>query len=135
MDEQAKAILIVDDHRGTREALSALLHKENDVGVIAEAGDGLTALRLVRELSPDVVLMDVAMPGMDGIETTRQIAAAHPAMRIVAVSVHSEAQMFREMFRAGARGYVLKERVYEELIRAIRAVLSDQVYVGSGVLA
>jgi len=131
--EVVKRILIVDDNRATREVLSALLDKENDLDVIAEASDGLTALRLVRELAPDLVLMDIVMPGIDGIETSRRITTAFPETRVLAVSVHSEGQLVAEMFEAGARGYVLKERACEELLRAIRAVLAGQVYVGSGV--
>jgi len=112
-----------------REGLKTLLLSEEDLEVVGEADDGRGAVALVLELRPDVVIMDVAMPGLNGIEATRQILRQVPRVRIIALSMHSDRRFVSEMLKAGAAGYLLKDGAFEELVRAIRAVLSGQTYL------
>jgi DNA-binding NarL/FixJ family response regulator len=126
-------ILIVDDHPVFRQGLRRLLEKEKDLEVVGEAGDGLEAIERLRELSPDIVVMDIAMPNLDGIETTRQILSESPDTRVVALSVHSGKRFVRDMLQTGAAGYILKESVPEEMIHGIRTVLSGDVYLSSAI--
>ena len=128
-----KTILIADDHPVFRQGLRLLLEKEKDLKVVGEAGDGLEAIDRVRELSPDIVVMDITMPNLDGIWATKKILAASPDTRVVALSVHSGKRFVREMLQAGAAGYILKETVPEEMIQGIRTVLSGDVYLSATV--
>jgi DNA-binding NarL/FixJ family response regulator len=122
-------ILLVDDHKITRQGLRSLLEKEDDMKVIEEAEDGRTAVRLVRELKPDLVIMDVSMPDMNGMEATRQIIAESPAVKVVALSMHSDTLFATEMLKSGASGYLLKDCAFEELTRAIRSVMDGKTYL------
>ena len=126
-------IVLADDHKLFREGMRALLAKERDMDVVAEAGNGRATLQLVDKLSPDVVVMDVSMPDTNGIEATRKIAASHPQARILAVSMHADRRFVAEMLRAGASGYVLKDCASEELVRAIRTSADRQTYLCSAV--
>lgn len=122
-------ILLADDHKIVREGLKALLEKQSGMEVIAEAEDGRTTVKLVLELSPDVVIMDVGMPDMNGIEATRQIIANAPGVKVVGLSMHSDRRFVVEMLKAGARGYMLKDCAFEELANAILAVASNRTYL------
>lgn len=122
-------ILIADDHQVVREGLRTMLEKDPDFEVVGEAADGKAAADLSRELSPDVIIMDVSMPVMDGIDATRQITARNSQAKIVALTVHPERPFMYEMLRAGAKAYLLKNSGYEELTRAIRTVMSGQTYL------
>jgi DNA-binding NarL/FixJ family response regulator len=123
-------ILLADDHLILRQGLRALLRRHSDMEIVAEAGDGQEAVALAEELSPDVVVMDVAMPGVDGLEATRQILAVRPLTRIVIFSVYSaDRPLITACFRAGAAGYLPKEDSFDELGTAIRTVMQDKVYV------
>jgi DNA-binding NarL/FixJ family response regulator len=122
-------VLLADDHRIVREGLKSLLASQPDLQVIAEASDGRQAVEMARDLSPDVVVMDVAMPQLNGIEATRQLAADQTGMKIVALSMHSDRRYVSEALKAGASGYVLKDGAFDELISAIRAVVADRVYL------
>jgi LuxR family maltose regulon positive regulatory protein len=136
MNEKAETrhtILIVDDHPVFREGLRRLLEKEKDLKVVGEAGDGLEAIERLRELSPDLLVMDIAMPNLDGIDATRQILSESPDTRVVALSVHSGKSFVRDMLQAGALGYILKESVPEEMVQGIRTVLSGDVYLSSAI--
>lgn len=131
-------ILLVDDHPVFRHGLRVLLEKEKDLKVVGEAGDGREAIDRLRELAPDIVVMDITMPNLDGIEATRQILSGFPDSKVVALSVHSGKQFVSGMFQAGAVGYILKESVPEEMIEGIRNVLAGNMYLSrsvSGIVA
>ncbi len=122
-------IILADDHKIMREGLHTLLKKQQDLQIMAEAGDGRTAVKLVQKYSPDLVVMDAIMPDLNGIEATRQIIAANPRIKIIALSMYSDRQFIIEMFKAGASGYLLKDCAFEELISAIRSVVNNQIYL------
>jgi DNA-binding NarL/FixJ family response regulator len=126
-------VLIADDHGIVREGLRSLIAEQRDMSVVGEAEDGRAAVELARELSPDVVIMDVSMPGLNGIEATRQIGRAAPAPKVIALSMHNDKRFVAEMLAAGASGYLLKDCAFDELVRAIRAVVSGQTYLSPGV--
>ena len=122
-------ILLADDHNLIREGLRALISEEPNMTVIAEAEDGRTAVQLTAKLSPDVVIMDISMPGLNGIEATRQILSKSPAPKVIALSMHMERRMILEMLNAGASGYLLKDCAFGEVIRAIETVISNCTYL------
>ena len=122
-------ILLADDHRIMREGLRSLLEKQPDMEVIAEAENGRTTVRLSRELKPDVVIMDIAMPDLNGIEATRQIVAESPGVKVTALTMLSDMKFVREMLSAGASGYLLKDSAFEELGNALRTVTNNQTYL------
>lgn len=123
------SILIADDHGVLRAGLRALLSAEPDLEVVADADNGDDALRLAGELRPEVVLLDVNMPGMGGIEVTRHIKEIYPEMRVLILTVHEDESLFQEAIQAGASGYIIKRAVESELIDAIRAVKRGDLYV------
>lgn len=124
----AMRVLIADDHRAVRESLVRGLRYETDVEVVAEAGDGCSAVELTKQFLPDIVLMDISMPRLNGIEATRRIATECPQVRVVGLSVHDSKQYADAMFRAGACGYVIKDGDLDELLRALAAVVHGQTY-------
>lgn len=126
-------ILIADDHQIVRQGLRILLEKEPDMRVVAEADDGRATVRLVREISPEVVIMDVAMPDLNGIEATRQIVAEFPKIKVIALSMYADQRFVLNMLKAGASGYLLKDCAFEELTRAIRLVMAHKTYLSPGV--
>lgn len=126
-------ILLVDDHRMVREGLRALLEAEAGFSVVGEAASGREAVRLAPELRPDVVVMDVAMSDMNGIEATRQIRARLPRIELVALSSHSDRRYVRAVLEAGACGYVLKSNAYDQLVRAVHAASRGHKYLSAEV--
>jgi len=122
-------VILADDHQIMREGLCALLEKESDIEVIGQAADGRTALQLARRLSPDVVVMDITMPDLNGIVATRKIVEEVHGIKVIALSMHSGSQFVTGMLKAGASGYLLKECAFEELARAIRTVSADRTYL------
>jgi DNA-binding NarL/FixJ family response regulator len=122
-------ILLAEDHAVLRQGLRSLLEREPGWEVVAEAADGPSAVRLAAETSPDVAILDIGLPGLNGIEVARGIAALGRNVRILALSVHSHRRFVLEMLRAGAAGYVLKECAYEEVVRGVRQVLRGQLYL------
>ena len=122
-------VLLVDDHQIMREGLRALLERAPGIEIVGDAADGREALDLVRTLAPDVVVMDVAMPGLNGIEATRQVRAANAHVKVVALSAHGDKRYVLHMLDAGASGYVLKITAHEELVRALRAVKEGRTYL------
>jgi len=126
-------ILLADDHKITREGLRSLVEKEEDMEVIAEAEEGRTAVKLVREVKPDVVIMDVSMPDLNGMEATRQIVNEFENIKIIALSMHSDGMFVSEMLKSGASGYLLKDCAFEELSRAIRSVVDGKMYLSPSI--
>lgn len=122
-------ILLVDDHDVVRTGLRSFLGGQSDVQVAAEARNGEEALLRADELKPDLVIMDITMPGMDGLEATRKLKARQPECLVLALTVHEDKQYFMEMLAAGASGYITKQAVADELMAAIRAVAAGQVYL------
>lgn len=122
-------VMIVDDHQIVRDGLKAILQNEEGIGVIAEADNGRSALRLIKELKPDIAIMDIAMPDLNGIDATRHIAAEHPDVKVLVLSMHHDKRMVIEVFNAGASGYLLKECASGELLRAIKAILKGETYL------
>jgi two-component system response regulator NreC len=128
MSDQIR-LLLADDHAVVRSGLRMLLEAQPDMTIIGEAETGQEAIRRVAELSPDVVLMDIEMPGMNGIEATRRIKANAPASAVLALTMYEDDQYFFEMLRAGASGYVPKRAAPDELVSAIRAVSRGEVFL------
>lgn len=128
-------VLLADDHELFLQGLRALLEKESGLEVIGEARDGCDAVRMARERAPDVVLMDVAMPAMNGVDATRRILAERPAARVLCLSMHADRQFVSAVLEAGAVGYLLKDCVLEELVRAIHHVRAGRSYLSPAVAA
>lgn len=126
-------ILLVDDHQILRDGLRALLECESGVRVVGDAWDGRIAIERARELKPDIIVMDIQMKGLNGIEATRQIVADTPAAKVIALSTYAYKQYVIEMFKAGAMGYLLKDSAAAELVRAIRAVQKGERFLGEGI--
>ena len=126
-------VLLADDHRIIREGLRALLQKQSDMKVVEEAQDGITAVRLAEKLHPDIVIMDIGMPDLNGIEAARQIISRVKGIKVIALSMHSDKRFVLEMLKAGASGYLLKDCAFEELIDAIRTVRNGQIYLSNRV--
>lgn len=126
-------ILLVDDHEIMREGLCALFKKNDDLEVVGQASDGRIAVEMVYELSPDVVIMDIGMPNLNGIEATRLMLADHPKLKIMALSTHSEGSIVAKMLKAGASGYMLKESAFAELVDGINAMMENKTYLCSKV--
>ena len=124
-------VLLAEDHAIVREGLRSLLEKQPDIEVVCEAEDGRIAVERARELLPDVVVMDITMPNLNGVEATRKIIEEFPQIRVIALSIHSNRQFVANMLEAGATGYVLKEGLLEELVKAIRAVTAGENYLSS----
>ncbi len=122
-------VLLADDHAIIREGLRSLLEKQPEMEVIADTDDGRKAVELVRELLPDIVIMDITMPGLNGIEATRQITAEFPDVKVIALSIHSKRRFVADMLSAGATGYILKECLFDELVQAIKAVAAGGRYL------
>ena len=126
-------VILADDHEILRQGLHSLLNKERDIHVVAEADTGHEAVVLTKKHKPDVVVMDISMPDLNGIEATRRILRDMPRTKIVALSMHSDRQFVERMMSAGASGYVLKQGALEELVNAIRIVLTGSTYLGKSV--
>jgi DNA-binding NarL/FixJ family response regulator len=126
-------ILIADDHKIVREGLRTLLQNRGDIEVIGEADNGRTVVALAAELRPDIIIMDVAMPDLNGIEATRQITGGRVAAKVLALSMHSDSRFVTRMLQAGAQGYLLKDCAFEELALAIDTIVGDGVYLSPGV--
>lgn len=126
-------ILLVDDHALVRRGFQMILAAEEDMEVVGEAADGRAAIELAEQLQPDVVVMDVAMPGLNGIEATRRLVEALPRSRVLALSMHKDSVYVREILRAGARGYLLKDAFDRDLVAAVRAVARGEAYLSPAV--
>ena len=122
-------LILVDDHAIVRESLRTVLEREPDIEVVGEAGDGVAALERVRELSPDLVLTDITMSGLDGIELARRIASERPEVKVLALSTHLDRRFVVQMLEAGALGYVNKAAGRDEVLQGIRAVAAGNRYL------
>jgi DNA-binding NarL/FixJ family response regulator len=126
-------IILADDHQLMREGLCSLIEKELGMQVVWQASDGLKVVEVARELNPDIVIMDVSMPKLDGIEAARQICAELPSVKVIALSMHSNRLFVTKMFEAGASGYLLKELASAELVAAINCVTDNNKFICSKV--
>jgi len=126
-------VLLADDKNKGRSALRSVLEREPDIELIGEAEDGAASVQLAGVLKPDVVVMALGISNRDAMEITRQIIAASPDVKVLAVSLYSDSRFVVRMFHAGATGYMLKDHAFEELGRAVRAVASGHTYVSPGI--
>jgi two-component system response regulator NreC len=126
-------IILADDHAIVRHGLSKLLQQEEGMEVVAQAQDGHSTVELTRELSPDMVIMDIGMPDLNGIEATRQIVQDFPQVKVIGLSMHSGQKFVSEMLKAGASGYLLKDCAVEELTTAIKTVADGKIYLSPGI--
>ena len=130
---EKKRIVLVEDHTVVREGLRMLLASHPDLEVVGEAGDGCEAVECVENLRPALVLMDLSMPGKDGMEATREIKRRFPETRILALTVHDSEEYVLVALKAGADGYILKKATHAELVMAIRSVLAGEPYLSPGI--
>lgn len=126
-------VLLADDHTIVRQGLKLILSAHSDIEVVGEAANGNEAIELARKLTPDIIIMDVAMPEVGGIDATRKITAANPRLRILVLSMHKESVYVREILKAGARGYILKDAIDTELLNAVRSVAKGDGYISPAV--
>ncbi|RLB17171.1 MAG: DNA-binding response regulator [Deltaproteobacteria bacterium] len=126
-------IVIADDHRIIREGLCSLLNGEADLEVVGQAENGREAVRLARDLSPEVVLLDVSMPDLNGVEATGQIVTECPRVKVIALSMHKDEHFVAGMLLAGASGYLLKDCCFDELAGAVRSVVGGGLYLSPGI--
>lgn len=122
-------IVLADDHTIMRKGLRSLLEQKHNIEVVAEAEDGRTTVQLAHKLKPDVVIMDISMPDLNGIEATHQIIDTEPDIKVIALSMYSDRKFVAGMLKAGASGYLLKDCAFDELSRAIETVIDDQTYL------
>jgi len=128
-------VLLADDHRILRQGLRSLLSAQEDFEIIGEADDGRTAVEMAERLSPHVIVMDIGMPDLNGIDATRQIIARMPSVRVIALSAYADRRLIAEVLKAGASGYLLKESAFEELTEAIRTAAARKVYLSPKIAA
>ncbi len=122
-------ILLADDHRLMREGLRSLLEEQPDFTVVGEADNGKAAVQLAANLMPDIIIMDISMPGLNGIDATQQILSSCAKTKVIALSMHTERRTVLEMINAGATGYLLKDCAFEEVVQAVRTVASNSTYL------
>lgn len=126
-------IILADDHKVMREGLKSLLNQQKDIQVIGEADDGQAVVRLTRKLEPDIVVLDIGMPNMNGIQATQHIVAEVPDTKVLALSMHSDHQFVVKMLQAGASGYMLKDCAFEELVSAVRDIADGKFYLSKDI--
>jgi two-component system response regulator NreC len=128
-------ILIADDHGIVRDGLRFLISKQQEMEIVGEAEDGRKAIELVRKLEPDIVIMDISMPNLNGVDATRQIVREFPNVKVIALSMHSSSMFVADMIKAGASGYILKNCLFNELVEAIKAVNDGVAYLSQDVVS
>jgi len=122
-------IIIADDHKIIRDGLTSMIGREHDMEVVAEAENGREAVKLALDINPDVVVMDIVMPELNGVEATQQITSSNPKIKVVALSMHTDRRFVTRMLKSGASGYLLKDGAFKELAIAIRTVMAGQIYL------
>jgi DNA-binding NarL/FixJ family response regulator len=122
-------LLVADDHKIFRQGIKKLLEEESDMHVIGEAADGRETVKKATELKPDVILMDIAMSNLNGLEATKQIKKVLPAVKVIMLTMHKNEEYILQSFQAGASGYILKEGAVEELVSAIRSIHQDKSFL------
>ncbi|MBU2548505.1 MAG: response regulator transcription factor [Proteobacteria bacterium] len=127
-------VVLADDHTITREGLRALLAQHLDIEIVGEADNGRTAVQLALELVPDVVIMDLSMPELNGVEATRRIVKACPQVRVIALSMHSASNYVNQTLQSGASGYLTKESAFQDIVKAIRAVQGGRSYISPDII-
>ncbi|MEN8127554.1 MAG: response regulator transcription factor [Planctomycetota bacterium] len=125
----ATKVLLVDDHEIMREGISALLRRYSEFEVVGQASDGRQALEMVSQLNPDIVIMDVGMPNLNGVDATKQLLSLDPGLKVMALSTHSDGSVVAKMIKAGASGYILKESAFEELIEGLNTLLDGRTFL------
>lgn len=128
-------VLLADDHAVVREGLKALINSQSGMEVVGEAADGRTAITKAKEIRPDVVVMDLSMPELNGVQATRELSLQCPEVKVLALTVHEERSYLRDLIEAGASGYVLKRSAAEDLIHAVQVVARGDVYLDPSVTA
>lgn len=126
-------VIVADDHHLVRQGIRALLERADDIEVVGEAADGQEAIELVQRLNPDVLVVDIAMPRLDGTQATERVHALGVATQVVILSMHSDETLVRQTLRSGARGYLLKRSVTEELLLAVRAAARGEIYLSPAI--
>jgi two-component system, NarL family, response regulator NreC len=124
-------IVLADNHQIVRQGLTQLLAAEPDMRVVGEAGDYCTTIKLIQEFSPQVVILDISMPDVNGVEATRRILSQYPRIKVIGLSMHSDILFVLNMLNAGASGYLLKDCALEELVKAILTVVNQKIYLSS----
>ncbi len=128
-------VLLVDDHETVHQSLRSLIETISDIELVAEAENGRDAVKLARQTNPDVVIMDIGLPDISGIEATKQIVSENPEMKVLALSMQSDQQYVKGFLNVGGKGYVCKEDAFDELDQAIRSVYANETYLSSEVRA
>jgi DNA-binding NarL/FixJ family response regulator len=126
-------VFLADDHTMVRQGFRLILSSQPDIEIVGEAGNGREAVELAEKMNPDVIVMDVAMPDLNGIEATRRLSSSAPRSRVLALSMHKDSVYVREILRAGARGYLLKDSIDSDLLNAVRAIARGDGYLSPGV--
>ncbi|MHC4291065.1 MAG: response regulator [Planctomycetota bacterium] len=125
----ATKVLLVDDHKIMREGISALLRRYSEFEVVGQAADGRQALEMASQLKPDIVIMDVGMPNLNGVDATKHLLSVNPNLKIMALSTHSDGSVVAKMIKAGAAGYILKESAFDELIEGLNTLLDGRTFL------
>ncbi|RLD10838.1 DNA-binding response regulator [candidate division KSB1 bacterium] len=128
-------ILLADDHQIIRDGLASLLEKQKDMQVVGQAEDGRQALRMAVDLKPDIVVMDISMPNLNGIEAAAQLRKDCPGTRVIALSMHADKRFVAGMLKAGAGGYLLKNSAFDDLVQAVSTVMAGEIYLSSKIAA